>query len=73
MAYYLNTPPLVPLRARVERLTTGPAGQVRGGEREKQSAARLHRSSRRRGGLLGLIQRERTREEVEAHLPIHVE
>ena len=28
MAYFQNTPPLVPLRARVERLTAGPARQV---------------------------------------------
>ena len=36
MMYSQNTPPLIPLRARVERLIVGPAGQVRR-EGEKQS------------------------------------
>ena len=48
-----GAPPLVPLWARPEWLTAGPASQVRGRVRRKQSTAGLRRSTHRRGGHPG--------------------
>ena len=70
--YSVNMPPLVPLRVRVERLTVGPAGQVWREEERNRAAVVLHWSSRRQGGVLGRIQRDRKKEGVEAHLPVPV-
>ena len=49
----------------------GPARQEREGEREQRVTA-LRRSSRRRGGGLGLDERDRNEAGFTAHLPVPV-
>ena len=72
MSYSRNTPALIPLLTRVERLTMGPMCQVRREGERKQGTATLCRGSLQREGLGGQFERGKWVAEAPVHLPIPV-